>query len=180
MADREMTIQTCQRGSQPARAQKRNVRKDGWTQERRTQFLQVLRETCNVSEAVRAVGMNLSSVYELRKRDEDFDDAWQEALDLAYEDLEMWVMQQARKDQVVTIHEGDPKDGKIKSTRTVSSCPTPILMRLLMAHRERVERYRMARAAARRRERMEREKLEGTLAGMRQRLMNGGALLVDR
>lgn len=52
----------------------RAIRKDGWTEERRTQFLAMLARTGSISQSARAVGMSRMAVYRLRLRDPQFDD----------------------------------------------------------------------------------------------------------
>ncbi len=173
--EREMVVQTCKRGSAEPRAQMRRARKDGWTAERRTLFLDVLATTCNVAEAVRTVGMTVSSVYELRKRDAAFFAQWEEALERAWGELEMWVMRQVMNgtERVETVREGEPETGKVKVTKTIKSYPLTVAMRLLLSHHGTVERYRAARAAELREGATARDVLQRSLDQARDRLWAG-------
>lgn len=63
----------------------RSIRSDGWTMERRRRFCEVLAETGRVQVAAKAVGMDVSSAYRLRRRADarEFALAWKAALSLA-------------------------------------------------------------------------------------------------
>jgi hypothetical protein len=50
------------------------------TVEKIRDFLDVLRETANVSRAAKAIGVSRKTVYELRKTDKDFASDWDDAL----------------------------------------------------------------------------------------------------
>jgi len=54
----------------------------------RETFLDVLRETCNVSEAARAAGIGRRTAYEWRAADPAFAEAWKEAEEIAADKLE--------------------------------------------------------------------------------------------
>lgn len=66
----------------------RGASRRGWTAVKRRAFLDHLAEHCNVNAACRAVGMDPSGAYALRRRDPDFAAQWREALEIAYERLE--------------------------------------------------------------------------------------------
>lgn len=57
----------------------RTIRHDGWTPEKREDFLEALRSLTDVGSAAAQVGMSRSSAYALRQRDPDFARAWDEA-----------------------------------------------------------------------------------------------------
>lgn len=76
------------------RVQKRAAAR-GWTKAKRTRFLTVLADSCNVRRAVAAVGMTPSGAYQLRKRDAAFADLWAEALAIGYERLEAALLEHA-------------------------------------------------------------------------------------
>ncbi len=59
-----------------------------WTPKKKAAFLKGLIETGNVSEAVRLSGMSRSRVYELREQNEDFQSAWDEAIEVGIDNLE--------------------------------------------------------------------------------------------
>jgi hypothetical protein len=63
----------------------RAIRSDGWTMEKRRRFCEVLAETGRVQIAAKAVGMDVTSAYRLRRRGDarDFALAWNAAISLA-------------------------------------------------------------------------------------------------
>ena len=63
--------------------QARPRRRDGWTGGKRASFLDHLAATANVEASCRAVGMNSSGVFKLRRRNADFAEQWDAALDTA-------------------------------------------------------------------------------------------------
>ena len=63
--------------------QVRRKRKDGWTKGKRASFLDHLAATANVEASCRAVRMNSSGVFKLRRRNPDFAEQWDAALDTA-------------------------------------------------------------------------------------------------
>jgi hypothetical protein len=69
-------------------AQRRAVRRDGWTKARRETFLAALMQTCNIAHATRTAGMRPNAAYELRRRDPAFAGLLAEALRTGYERLE--------------------------------------------------------------------------------------------
>src|SRR6478735_9341630 len=61
------------------------TRRDGWSPERKTRFLDRLAQCGNVRAACAAVGMSREAAYVLRRRDTLFDRGWAAALVLARE-----------------------------------------------------------------------------------------------
>ena len=59
-------------------------------------FVEALRKDCNVSACARLVGTDRSIVYRWRKEDEDFAQAWDEAVDEALDDVEATVLDLGR------------------------------------------------------------------------------------
>lgn len=59
-----------------------------FTEDRKAQFLDVLRETANVTVSARAVGVSLSTVYKHRTDDALFAERFEEAMDEAVDMLE--------------------------------------------------------------------------------------------
>jgi hypothetical protein len=134
-ADRRLKIQRDRQG-----AQVRAVRKDGWTAQRRKTFMETLAATCNVSEAARAAGMNLSSAYYQKRRDPGFAREWAQALSVGYAELEALLLRQAlfgtEEEELVLDAEGMVKSRKLKRGH-----PNAVAVRLLVQHRrEAVER----------------------------------------
>lgn len=58
------------------------------TDRARTRFIEVLRESCNVSEAARAAGIGRRTAYEWREKDRAFADDWEDAEEEAADKLE--------------------------------------------------------------------------------------------
>lgn len=132
-ADRTLTLQHSQQGAAGSGPQMRALRKDGWTAELRRQFLETLAATCNVSEAARAVGRNLSSAYHLKRRDPGFAREWNQALSIGYEELTALMLRQAlfgtEEEEIVLDAEGAVKSRKIKR-----GFPQTVQARLFSAH----------------------------------------------
>jgi hypothetical protein len=59
-----------------------------WTDRVKAKFLEALRETCNVSESARLVGLSRSAAYEHKATDSAFAKAWEEAVEEAADRLE--------------------------------------------------------------------------------------------
>ncbi|WP_420606241.1 hypothetical protein [Novosphingopyxis sp.] len=75
--------------------QRRRVRKDGWTDKRRTMFLNALADSCNVKLSAQAAGRSAHTAYKLRDRDPEFAAHWQAALRIGYERLETALLRRA-------------------------------------------------------------------------------------
>lgn len=135
--DRELSVQHSQRGSGGSGAHLRAVRKDGWTAERRKIFMETLAATCNVSEAARVAGKNLSSAYYQKRRDPGFAREWAQALSVGYGELEALLLRQAlfgtEEEEVVLDGEGMVKSRKVKRGH-----PNAVGVRLLVQHRREV------------------------------------------
>jgi hypothetical protein len=67
--------------------QRRAVRCDSWTTQKRTAFLDELEASCNVTRACRAAGVSRDAAYARRRRDALFAAAWSQALDHGCENL---------------------------------------------------------------------------------------------
>lgn len=132
--DRELIVQRSQRGAAGSGAQMRAVRRDGWTVERRKVFMETLAATCNVSEAARVAGKNLSSAYYQKRRDPGFAREWAQALGVGYAELEALLLRQAlfgtEEEEVVLDGEGMVKSRKVKRGH-----PNAVGVRLLVQHR---------------------------------------------
>lgn len=116
--DRVLVLANGQQGEAGSGAQMRAQRKDGWTAELRQRFLETLAVTCNVSEAARVVGRNLSGAYHLKRRDPGFAQAWKQALSIGHEELKTLMLRQAlfgtEEEEIVLDGEGAVKSRKIK------------------------------------------------------------------
>jgi hypothetical protein len=73
------------------------ARHDGWTDERRTVFLEALAQHGVVRSAAAAAGMDASSAYRVRRRagEEDFARAWDEAINSGFAQLQDIAMERA-------------------------------------------------------------------------------------
>ena len=63
--------------------QVRRSRNDGWTEAKRAAFLDHLAATANIDLSCKAVAMDPSGVFRLRRREADFAEQWDAALDTA-------------------------------------------------------------------------------------------------
>lgn len=169
----ELVVQRGARGEDAPQAQMRRPRSDGWTEERRALFLDVLRSTCNVSEGLRVVGMSDTSLYELRKRDPAFATAWQDALEHAYDRLEWMLLMRTSfgDERVETVRTGDGDEATVKGTKTITSYSSATAWKSLLAHRNSVERYRAQRAAVTGEEEATRARLLSELAAAEAKLI---------
>jgi len=146
--DRELSVQRSQRGGAGGGAQLRAVRKDGWTAERRRIFMERLAATCNVSEAARTAGMNLSSAYYQKRRDPGFAREWGQALNIGYAELEALLLRQAlfgTEEEEVTLD----AEGMVKSRKVKRGHPNAVAVRLLVQHRREAGERRAAEEADR-------------------------------
>lgn len=91
-----------------ARPQLRKAGKRDWSQAKAREFLSVLAETCNVSEAARQSGIAVSAAYRRRKTEGAFRAAWMEAVGAAYQRLELVLLERAfvGTEKVLTRRDG--------------------------------------------------------------------------
>ena len=93
----------------------------------RTQFLQSLAETSNVSRSAEAAGVAPGLAYKARREDAKFAAQWRDALYEGYDNLEMEVL------------------GFLRDPAPAQKMDVTVAMRLLVAHRETVARERALR-----------------------------------
>lgn len=77
------------------KAQLRQASSRDWSNKKATAFLSALGETCNVSEACRQSQIPSSVVYRRRKTDAAFRAGWAEAVGIAYQRLELVLLDRA-------------------------------------------------------------------------------------
>lgn len=139
--DRSLTLTVGVRSGGVAGAMKKADREDGWTPERRTLFMETLAATCNVSEAARKAGKDLSGAYYKRRRDAGFAREWEQALAIGYAELEGFMLRQvmfgSEAEDVMLDGEGAVKGRKIRREH-----PLGVGVRLLLAHQAQVARTR--------------------------------------
>src|SRR5689334_17537058 len=66
-----------------------------WTKEKEAEFLSVLADTCNVTRAAEEAGVSQSGVYKRRKENAAFRAGWLEAISVAYQRLELVLLDRA-------------------------------------------------------------------------------------
>ena len=81
------------RGGRKPQAQKASKR--SFTKAKQAKFLSVLADTCNVREAARRAGVSNRYIYEKRKTDAAFRAGWIEAIGIAYQRLELVLLERA-------------------------------------------------------------------------------------
>jgi len=108
------------------------------TSKKRKQFLKVLSETCNVTEAAREIGLARCYMYEVRgrKHETKFAEAWSNAIDQGIDALE----REARRRATEGVEEGVYYKGdRIDTVRKYSDV---LMIFLLKAHRPKTYRDR--------------------------------------
>jgi hypothetical protein len=128
--EREDAVGQSEEGRRMRRVQKREDRKDGWTEEKKDRFIEVLEATCNISAALRTVAMSASGLARLRERDGAFRARMMEARRRAYVDLEFFALEKIMAGTVKTVTKAD---GKVE---TVHEYPLTQALQLLRLHRD--------------------------------------------
>lgn len=77
------------------RPQLQKAKRDGWSKAKQREFLSALAETCNVSRACEQSGISVTHAYRKRKSDAAFRAAWREAIGVAYQRLELVLLDRA-------------------------------------------------------------------------------------
>lgn len=110
--------------------QLRQVAPRDWSQKKAEAFLSVLAETCNVSEACRESGVSMTTAYRRRKIDAAFRAAWLEAIGVAYQRLELMLLDRAFNgtEKVTTRRDG--------SEERMREYPNQLGLQLLKMHRD--------------------------------------------
>lgn len=80
----------------------------------KAEFLSVLAETCNVRRAAREAGVSLGHAYRCRKADAAFRAGWREALAVAYQRLELVLLERAFNGTQKLVKRRDGTDGKMR------------------------------------------------------------------
>ena len=73
----------------------RKASKRNWTKSKEREFLSVLAETCNISEAARRAGVNADYASRRRKSNAGFRAGWLEAIGVAYQRLELVLLERS-------------------------------------------------------------------------------------
>ena len=98
-----------------------------WTQRMKAEFLDNLAGSCNVKASAEAIGVNVISVYALRRRDAEFALNWQIALASGYQLLETLVLGH--------VLSGASRDAGIETPHNAGTLDMDTALRLLSAHR---------------------------------------------
>ncbi|HWI89244.1 MAG TPA: hypothetical protein VNS11_08410 [Sphingomicrobium sp.] len=75
--------------------QLRKAQPRDWTKEKEAKFLSVLADTCNVTRAAEEAGVSISGAYRRRKHNAAFRAGWLEAISVAYQRLELVLLERA-------------------------------------------------------------------------------------
>lgn len=86
-----------------------------WTATRRATFIDILRNTGNVSAAARAVGIPRQRAYEERRRNPQFREEWLSAVEEAVDDLESELRRRAVEGTERPVYYGGSQCGSIRS-----------------------------------------------------------------
>ena len=111
---------------------KPQLRKTGlrkWSKMRASEFLSILAETCNVSEACRRSGLPMTVAYRRRKSDPGFRAAWADAIGSAYHRLELALLDRAFNGSEKVIRRRDGSEDRL------FEYPNQLGLQLLKLHR---------------------------------------------
>ena len=88
--------------------QMRKASGQSWSKEKQAEFLSVLAATCNVTRACEQAGVSSGHAYRKRKTDAAFRAGWMEAVGVAYQRLELVLLDRAFNgvEKVVTRRDG--------------------------------------------------------------------------
>lgn len=114
-------------GGKTPQLKKKSPRK--WSKRRVSEFLKVLGETCNVSEACRSSGLPMTVAYRHRKSDAAFRAEWLETIRVAYQRLELALLERSMNgtEKVFRRHDG--------SEDRMIEFPNNLGLKLLQMHR---------------------------------------------
>lgn len=93
------------------RPQMRQATGKSWSQAKEKAFLSVLAETCNVTRACEAAGVGVTSAYRRKKENAAFRAAWLAAVSMAYQQLELVLLERAfvGTEKTVAVRGGEPQ-----------------------------------------------------------------------
>jgi hypothetical protein len=112
------------------RPQLKKAAKRDWSKTKARAFLSVLADTCNVSEACRQSGVPMTVAYRQRKSDAAFRAGWRDAISVAYQKLELVLLERAFNGTEKLIRR---KDGSEERMREYSD---RLGLTLLKMHRD--------------------------------------------
>ena len=112
------------------KTQVRKASERNWSNKKESKFLSVLAETCNVTRAAAEAGVSVSGAYRRRRADAAFRGAWLEAIGVAYQRLEMVLLERAFVGMEKIVRR---KDG---SEERMVEYPNQLALTLLKMHRD--------------------------------------------
>ena len=112
------------------RPKKRKPVARDWSKAKERAFVETLAETCNVTLACAAAGVSTTSAYKKRKADAAFRNAWREAIGLAYQKLELVLIERALNGTEKIVTKGEGREERMREY------PNHIALQLLKMHRE--------------------------------------------
>ena len=101
-----------------------------WSKAKEAAFVGTLGETCNVTLACEAAGVSTTSAYQRRKVNAAFRNAWREAIGLAYQKLELVLIERALNGTEKIVIKGEGREERMREY------PNHIALQLLKMHRE--------------------------------------------
>ena len=108
----------------------RPPRRNEWTKAKETVFFTALAESCNVKLAAQEAGMSVAGAYWRRRRNAAFRAGWAEAIAMAYQRLELLMLERALNGTEKIVVR---KDG---SEERMREYPNQVAMHLLKMHRD--------------------------------------------
>lgn len=113
------------------------LRYNSWPIETRAAFLDHLAATCNVRASAKAAGVLAVTAYKMRRRDPEFAEAWQNALETGYVALETLLV--ARAIEALEIPVGETPIGDDGCGPDVKAMDPEIALRVLGQHKRSVK-----------------------------------------
>lgn len=110
--------------------QKRKASKRNWSRAKEERFLKVLAETCNVRQACDDAGVSDTQAYRRRKADAAFRADWLEAIGIAYQRLELVLIERALHGTEKIVVKADGREERMREY------PNQIALALLRMHRD--------------------------------------------
>ena len=117
-------------GRGPAPSSNTRLPQKNWSKKKIEDFLSALSETCNVTLAAAEAGVSVSAAYRRRKADAGFRGAWLDAIGIAYQRLEMVLLERAFVGTEKLVRR---KDG---SEERMIEYPNQLALTLLKMHRD--------------------------------------------
>jgi len=113
-----------------AKPKMRKPRRCEWTKAKERMFFTALAETCNVTASAQAAGMSASGAYFRRRKVAAFRAAWAEAIGIAYQRLELVLLDRALNGTEKVVKR---RDGSEEVMRDYSN---QVALTLLKMHRD--------------------------------------------